>query len=186
MSEDLVERVSTATEQLEASFASHGYQMEDMQQEYLRIRRNALSKIDEEFEEADAEFDVRCFLSTDEKRRAAANKLAMDSTSPIVSKQTQMAVLKQLIQDYFRNKKRPGLTALTALKAVELLNKMTGYDAPIEQTVSHEHKVIAMPVAQEVFKGELPPLDVIDIPDENYNNNRTTIAHIVAEDDFGF
>lgn len=138
-----------------------------MVEEYRRIRNEALAKIDEEVTDPDALFDVKQFLSTDEARRKAAMRLANDSSSPVVSKETQIAFFKQMIQDFMRGKKRPGLSALTAMKAGELINKMCGYDAPEKQEITHEHKVTALPVISAPFKGDLPILKVQDIGDEN-------------------
>jgi len=162
-----VERIPTIEEHLEAAFTFHGVHQEAMVDEYLRVRREALALIGEEVTSADAELDVRQFLSTNEVRRKAAMMLADGAANPVVSRETQMSVLKQLIQDFYRGKKRPGLSALTMLRAVELLNKMCGYDAPVKQEVTHEHKILQMPVIQTPFKGELPPLRVIDIDDGN-------------------
>jgi hypothetical protein len=137
-----------------------------MQAEYLRVRRKALGDAADALDEAEAEFDVRNFLSKDETRRKAAMALAENATSPIVSRETQTAILKQLVQDFFRGKKRPGLSTLTVLKAVELINKMTGYDAPVKTEVSHEHKITVFPVISQPFKGELPALRVFDVKNE--------------------
>jgi len=162
-----VERIPTAEEHLEAAFASHGYQQEAMTSEYLRVRREALAKIDEEIDDPDAEFDVRNFLSKDESRRKAAMQLANDAANPVVSRQTQMAILKQLVMDYFRGKKRPGLSALTALQATKMINEMSGYDKLPDQKITHEHKITTLPVIQQPFKGELAPLKVTDISAED-------------------
>ena len=176
-----VVRIPRPEEHLEAAFHTHGYQQEALVVEYTRIRKQELAKVGEaeveEFNGQMAEFDVKQFLSTDEARRKASQELAKNSTSPIVSKETQIAVLKQLVQDFFKGKKRSGLTAHTALKAMELLNKMCGYDAPVEQKLTHEHKVTAIPVIQTPFVGTLPPLNVIDVPDSDiHNHGRITIA----------
>jgi hypothetical protein len=170
-----VERIPTVEEHLEAAFHTHGYQQEAMAEEYLRVRREALAKIDEDLNADDAFFDVKDFLSKDESRRKAAMALANNATSPIVSRETQVAMLKQLIQDFFRGKKRAGLSALTALKAAELINKMCGYDAPVEQKLTHEHKVMVMPVISQAFTGELPPLRVTDVNDDD-GRGMTSIA----------
>ena len=170
-----VSRIPTAEEHLEAAFNTHGYQQEAMVAEYQRIRNKAISEFEEEVDDPDALLDVREFLSKDESRRKAAMKLANDANAPIVSRETQVAFFKQLIQDFMRNKKRPGLSALTALKAGELLNKMCGYDAPVEQKITHEHKVSTLPVIQQPFKGELPPLKVMDIG--NDDGTITSVAH---------
>lgn len=167
-------RIPPSQEHLEAVFQSHGYIQEEMTQEYARVRREALAQIDEQLTESQAYFDVKQFLSTDEARLKATRQLAEDAQSPIVSKQTNIAILKQMIQDFNRNKKRPGLSAITVLKAVELINKMTGYDAPIKQEIKAEHKVTCLPVIQAPFVGQLPVLRVHDLSDE-YGNN-TTVA----------
>ena len=165
-------RIPPSQEHLEAVFQSHGYVQEDFIQEYARVRREALSKIDEELTESQAYFDVRQFLSTDEAKRKASQSLAENANSPIVSKETNIAILKSLISDFNRNKKRPGLNALTVLKAVELINRMCSYDSPVKHEIKAEHKVTCLPVIQAPFKGELPVLRVHDLSDE-YGNNAT-------------
>jgi len=169
-----VERIPTAEEHFEAAFNSHGIHQESVAEEYKRIRNEALEKIGEELTDPMAEFDVRTFLSTNEARRQAAMKLADQATNPIVSRETQIAILKQLVQDFYRGKKRPGLSALTMLKAVELLNKMCGYDAPEKKEVNVNHKIMTLPIVAEPFKGHLPPLKVVDIGDDS--GGVTTLA----------
>lgn len=153
----------TPTETLEAIFSTHGYQKEVLVQEYVKARQKAAEDYQVELDTENAEFDVNAFLSSDEAKRQAAMRLASDAVSPVVSRETQMAVLKQLIQDFFRGKKRVGLSALTVMKAVELLNKMTGYEAPVKQEITHDHKINVFPVISEPFKGELEPLKVCDV-----------------------
>jgi hypothetical protein len=147
---------------LDSVFRSHGFQKEAMVQEYLRVRRKA----QEDYKQEEAEDDVRNFLSGDNARRDAAARLALDSTSPVVSRETQLAFLKQLILDFTKGKKRPGLSALTALKAVELINKMAAYDAPEKVEHVHEHKVNVLPIIAQPFEGALPPLKVYDVMNE--------------------
>ncbi len=160
-------RIPRVDEHLEAVFESHGYQQEELVMEYARVRREALSKIDESLSDHQALFDVRQFLSTDAVKRKAAQALAENSQSPIVSKETNLAILKQLIQDFYKGKKRPGLSAITVLKAVELINKMTGYESPIKQEIKAEHTVTCLPVIQAPFKGQLPILKVVDLATED-------------------
>jgi len=160
-------RIPRVDEHLEAVFQSHGYQQEALVAEYARVRKEALAKIGEELTESQAYFDVRQFLSTDEVKLKASRQLAEDANSPIVSKQTQVAILKNMIQEYNRGKKRPGLSAITVLKAVELISKICGYDAPIKQEIKAEHKVTCLPVIQTPFKGQLPPLLVQDIASDD-------------------
>ena len=173
----------TVEETLEGVFLSHGYQQEAMMQEYLRVRRKAQDDSQKELDPDELEFDVRSFLSKDETRRKAAMKLASDATNPVVSRETQMAVLKQLVQDYFRGKKRPGLGALTVMKAVELLNKMGGYEAPEKVEHTHEHKVAVLPIVGQAFTGSLPPLQVSDVHDEEGVIDAVAISDYEAKPD---
>lgn len=85
--------------------------------------------------------------------------------SGIVSRATQMATLKGMVLDYENGIYKKGLTAITVVKALELLNSMGGYHEPIkvEHNHEHEHEVHVFPVVEAPFKGELEPLDVIDI-----------------------
>lgn len=177
-------RIPPSQEHLEAVFESHGFVQEEMIQEYARVRREALAQIDEELNDSQAYFDVRQFLSTDEARLKATRSLAYTAMSPVVSKETQTAVLKQLIQDFNRGKKRPGLNALSVLKAVELLNKMLGYDAPIKQEIKAEHKVTVLPVIQAPFRGELPPLRVNDLAAEDGSITSIAISDNEVDPDF--
>ena len=177
-------RIPRVDEHLEAVFQSHGYQQEEFINEYARVRREALSQVDEELTESQAYFDVRQFLSTDEAKRKAAQSLAENANSPIVSKETNIAILKQMIQDFNRGKKRAGLSAITVLKAVELINRMTGYDAPIKQEIKAEHRVTCLPVIQAPFKGELPVLRVVDIGDEYGNSTTVSLGDKEDEPDF--
>jgi len=151
---------------LESVFSSHGYQQELMASEYLRVRRKALGDAADAIDEAEAEFDVRSFLSKDETKRKAAMALAENALSPIVSRETQTAILKQLIVDFNRNKKRPGLNALTVLKAVELINKMAGYDKGEKVEHTHEHKITVFPVISSPFTGTMEKLKVYDVKNE--------------------
>jgi hypothetical protein len=151
---------------LESVFSSHGYQQEAMSSEYLRVRRKALGDAADAIDESEAEFDVRSFLSKDETKRKAVMALAENALSPIVSRETQLAILKQLIIDFNRNKKRPGLNALTVMKAVELINKMCGFEKAEKVEHSHEHKITVFPVISQSFKGELSPLKVFDVRNE--------------------
>jgi hypothetical protein len=160
-------RIPRVDEHLEAVFQSHGYQQEALVAEYARVRKEALAKIGEELTESQAYFDVKAFLSTDAVKRKAAQALAENSQSPIVSKETNLAILKQLIQDFYKGKKRPGLSAITVLKAVELINKMTGYESPIKQEIKAEHRVTCLPVIQTPFVGQLPILRVVDLAAED-------------------
>lgn len=169
-------RIPRVDEHLEAVFQSHGYVQEEMIAEYARVRREALAQIDETLTESQAYFDVKQFLSTDEVRLKATRQLAEDANSPIVSKQTNIAILKQMIQDFNRNKKRPGLSAITVLKAVELINRMCSYDSPVKQEISMEHKVTCLPVIQAPFVGQLPVLKVVDISDEYGNSNTVSLG----------
>lgn len=164
----------TPEEVLEAVFNSHGVQQETMTMEYIKQRRKALANTEQELDNDQLEFDVREFLSRDESRRKAAMRLAADATNPIVSRETQLAILKQLVSDFYRGKKRPGLNAMTMLKAAELINKMTGYDAPIKQEINVEHKVNVLPIVGEAFKGELEPLRVVDVLDVTPEGSTTT------------
>lgn len=169
-------RIPPSQEHLEAVFESHGYVQESVMMEYARVRREALAQIDESLSDPQVYLDVKAFLSTDEVKLKASRKLAEESQSPIVSKETQTAILKQLIIDFNRGKKRPGLSAITVLKAVELLNKMYSYESPVKQEISMEHKVTCLPVIQAPFVGQLPILKVVDISDEYGNSNTVSLG----------
>lgn len=147
---------------LNAVFKTHGHQKEIMVDQLLKLKQQAANQATED-ERQKAELEVTDFLSQPSSQQQAHAKLANDRTSPYVSREAQAAVLKGMILDYEKGRRRPGLSALTVLRAVELLNKMTGYEAPVKQEVTHEHKVNVLPIIGEAFKGELEPLDVIDI-----------------------
>lgn len=176
LSNQSVQPVPTPEESLEAVFLNHGHQKEVMVSEYIKARQRALEHTQEEVDKDELEFDVNAFLSSDEAKRQAAFRLATDAVSPVVSRETQMAVLKQLIQDFFRGKKRVGLSTLTVLKAVELLNKMTGYEAPQKVEVEHDHKINVFPVISEPFKGELEPLKVVDVQEISPDGQASNVS----------
>lgn len=151
---------------LNAVFKTHGHQKEIMVDQLLKLKQQAANQATEDAcadERQKAELEVTDFLSQPSSQQQAHAKLANDRTSPYVSREAQAAVLKGMILDYEKGRRRPGLSALTVLRAVELLNKMTGYEAPVKQEVTHEHKVNVLPIIGEAFKGELEPLEVIDI-----------------------
>jgi len=136
-----------------------GYQKETMVEKLFELRKanNAAITMDQ------AEDEVDAYYSTDLILEEAHKTLSRARHSPIVSRETQTAFLKGMLLDFTNGKKRRGLGAMSALKAVELLNRMTGYDAPQEIKVKHDHVVNVFPVVGEGFTGELPPLDIIDI-----------------------
>jgi len=180
------ERIPSALEHLEAAFSTHGFQQEEMHSEYLRVRKAALDKIGEDLKTEEAYLDVRNFINQPDNIRKASQVLAQNASSPVVSKETQLAVLKQMMMDFMRGKKRPGLSALTALKAAEIINKMCGFDAPIEQKLTHEHKVTCLPVIEQPYKGELPPLKVIDVGEDDGMTTSIAVSegvNIPNEDD---
>jgi len=134
-----------------------GLQKETMVDLLMEDRRKSI----DDYNKDNAEFDVTKYLDANEQVIRA--QLQKARASGIVSRETQAAVLKGMILDYQEGKHRKGLGALTALKAVELLNKMTGYEAPVEMKVDHEIKVNVLPIAEKPFTGELPPLMVSDL-----------------------
>lgn len=111
----------------------------------------------------DAATDISDHYSDDVILQEAHKALTKARYSPIVSRSTQAAVLKGMILDYQSGKQRRGLGAISVLKAVELLNRMTGYDAPQQVEIKHDVKVNVFPIVGAAFTGELPPLDIIDI-----------------------
>jgi hypothetical protein len=159
---------------LNAVFKTHGHQKEIMVDQLLKLRQQAANQATQD-ERQQAEQDITDFLSQPSSQQQAHSKLANDRTSPYVSRDAQAAVLKGMILDYEKGRRRPGLSALTVLRAVELLNKMTGYEAPVKQEVTHEHKVNVLPIIGESFKGELEPLDVIDIDGQAVADTSSTL-----------
>ena len=71
-----------------------------------------------------------------------------------------LATLKGLLLDYHNNVPRPGLDAKIIPKVIEIINRMQGFDAPIQVETKSEHKILVFPVTQDSFKGDLPPLDL--------------------------
>lgn len=119
------------------------------------------------YQRRQAEIEVYGYADTPAAERDALEQIQKMRKSGMVSKGTQIATLKGMILDYENGKYKKGLSALTALKAIELLNKMGGYDVPekVEHKHEHEHEVTigTFPVAEQPFKGELEPLQVTDI-----------------------
>jgi hypothetical protein len=157
----LTAQQTQAQQHLNAVFESHGYQKEAMVDELMRVRSQDIANAQNE--KAQAEKDLTDFLNEDTTKQKAHRALSENRNSPFVSRDTQAAILKGMILDYEKGRRRPGLSALTVLKAVELLNKMTGYEAPVVQEVHVDHKVNVLPIIGEVFQGHLEPLEVIDI-----------------------
>lgn len=149
----------TPLENLNNLIALSSHQKEDMvfKLHELRSKNNSAYSITE------AEDDVVHAMTMDAVMDDAHRSLKSARYSPFVSRETQIAVLKGMILDYENGRNRKGLSALTVLKAVELLNKMTGYEAPIKQEVKTSHTVHVLPMVGESFKGEMPPLKIIDI-----------------------
>ncbi len=156
--------------QLDTIFKSHGYQKEVMAEELYKVRKRTA----DEYTKEQAENDVFNFFELDPSKHEAAKRLATERASPYVSRETQLATLKGMVRDYELGKRRPGLSAISVLKAIELINKMTGYEEPIKIEHKHEHKVDVFPVIGEPFKGELPPLEIIDIGDVTVANTTAT------------
>lgn len=154
-------QLAKANSNLQNIFGTHGYQKEVMADELFRVRK----KQAEEYTKEQADKEVSDFLDTDQATIDAAARLEQQRKTPIVSRESQMALLKGMIRDYEKGVRRPGLSAHSVLKAAELLNKMTGYEQPQEIKVEHEHKINVLPIAAEPFRGELEPLNVIDLGD---------------------
>jgi len=150
-----------AEEHLDAIFQTHGFQKEVMADKLYEVRRKQADDYTKEL----AEKDVHDFLETTAAEQDAALRLEHQRKTPIVSRESQLAVLKGMLRDYEKGVRRPGLSAHSVLKAAELINKMTGYEAPIEHKHEVEHKVNVLPIIQAPFKGELEPLEIIDLGD---------------------
>lgn len=146
-------------DRLDRILHSAGFQKEEMVRKLYEIRKinNASFSID------DAELEITDFYADDVILEDAAKALNKARYSPLVSRETQTATLKGMILDYQQGKNRKGLGAISVLKAIELLNRMTGYDAPQKVEVAHDVRVNVFPIVGSTFKGELPPLDIIDI-----------------------
>lgn len=144
---------------LDAFLAMSSYQKEDMAAKLHEIR----VKVNTAYSQNDAYSEIDTLLGDADVVNEITTNLKKSRFSPIVSRETQTAVLKGMILDYENGRNRRGLSALTVLKAVELLNKMAGYDAPVKQETTVDHKVHVLPVVGESFTGELPPLDIVDI-----------------------
>lgn len=152
-----------STTLLDSIFPSHGFQKEVMVDELYRLRKQHADDYTKEL----AEKEVFNYLEGDPVKQTAAQRLAQERASPLVSRETQIATLKGMVRDYELGKRKAGLSAHSVLKAVELLNKMTGYEAPVVVEHNHEIKVNVLPIVAQPFTGEMEPLDIIDIGDAN-------------------
>jgi len=151
---------------LDTIFETHGYQKEVMADELYRVRKQNA----DDYTKEQAEKEVFDYLEQDQATMDAAARLESQRKSPMVSRETQMATLKGMIRDYEKGIRRPGLSAHSVLKAAELLNKMTGYEAPVEHKHEVEHTINVLPVIGESFKGALEPLDIIDLGEVSVAN----------------
>lgn len=143
------------------------------QEEAVERMMTAGLKANKNFSREQAEIEVYGYANSEEGELEALAQIKRLRRSGIVSRTTQLATLKGMVLDYENGVYKKGLTALTVLKAMELLNKMNGYEAPEvhEHKHEHEHEIVTFPVVEQPFKGELEPLQVTDM-DENVRAKR--------------